>query len=58
MILIKESVDFMKYWEDFRMGLFLKFGQVVSEIFTFYCSKKRDFFRQDLEETYISGVAP
>ena len=40
------------------MGLFLKFGQVVSEIFTFYCSKKRDFFRQDLEETYRSGVAP
>ena len=39
------------------MGLFFKFGQTVPEIFEYWCSKKSDFFRQDLEGTYISGMA-
>ena len=33
------------------MGSFLKFGQAVPEIFEFKCSKKQDFFKQNLEET-------
>ena len=40
------------------MGSFFKFGQAVLEIFEFYCSKKQGFFRQDLEGTYISEMAP
>ena len=39
------------------MGLFFKFGQAVAEIFGFLCLKK-GFFRQDLEQTYMSGMAP
>ena len=40
------------------MGSFLKFGQVVPEIFEFQCSKKWGFLRQDLEGTYLSEMAP
>ena len=36
------------------MGLFFKFDQAVPE----RVPKKGDFFRQDLGETYISGMAP
>ena len=36
------------------MGSFLKSGQVVLEIFEFFVI----FFRQDLEGTYISEMAP
>ena len=40
------------------MGSFFKFGQVVPEIFEFLCSKKRCFFRQALEGTYLSEMVP
>ena len=39
------------------MALFFKFDQVVPEIFKFPCCKKGGIFRQDLEGTYISGMA-
>ena len=40
------------------MGLPFKFGRAVSEIFEFQCSKKGDLFRQDLERSYLSRMAP
>ena len=40
------------------MGLCFKFDQVVPEIFEFQHTKKGAIFRQDLGETYISGMAP
>ena len=40
------------------MGLLLKFGQAVPEIFTFWCSKKGGFCGQKLQGTFILGVAP
>ena len=38
------------------MDSFFKFGQAVPEIFELF-SKNWVFFRQDLEETYISEIA-
>ena len=40
------------------MGLFLSFDQAVLKIVEFYCTQKGGIFRQDLEGTYISGMAP
>ena len=40
------------------MDLLFKFGQAVSEIFAFQCSKKGSFCGQELKENFIRGVAP
>ena len=45
-------------WEDFIMSLFFDFDQAVLEIFDSLCSKKWEFFRQDLKRTHLSRIAP